>query len=283
VQRPRRFEDVSVRGGELAVWQHGNIDRADAVLLLLHDLVANSRVWDLVMDRLPRNVAAVAPDLRGRGASSRLPGPWGISAHLADVSSVLDHFGVHEVGVVGQGFGAVLGLELAAANQEQVAAVVTIEQASTSEADPAESVLAELSESFDDLAQMHSQWKLSQLEHGQLEHGQLEHRAETNHAWPESVVSYLNHGAHNAPRPTSRANPDAVRADIVDCSASVPTPQNSAIVRRILVESGSAAAPSGQAGSSIFLPGHSLMSAVLTQGGADAVAGVVRSILSSQG
>ena len=37
------------------------------------------------------DVCLLAPDLRGRGRSAKLPGPYGIAAHIDDLIKVLDH------------------------------------------------------------------------------------------------------------------------------------------------------------------------------------------------
>ncbi|MFZ5850408.1 MAG: alpha/beta fold hydrolase, partial [Actinomycetota bacterium] len=74
-----RTLDVPVDGGTLRVGVWGE---AGPVVLAVHGITANHRTWDLVADRLP-DVRLVAPDLRGRGRSATLPGPFGMARHAA--------------------------------------------------------------------------------------------------------------------------------------------------------------------------------------------------------
>jgi pimeloyl-ACP methyl ester carboxylesterase len=84
---------VPVAGGELSVL-HWTADSADApVVVLLHGITSNGMVWARVAHELAGEVEVVAPDLRGRAGSARLPGPYGLAAHAADLTAVLDRFG----------------------------------------------------------------------------------------------------------------------------------------------------------------------------------------------
>jgi len=59
-------------------------------VLLLHDRLTNARSWDLVMGRLPANVAVVAIDLRGRGSAWRQSPSRGLATHVGDLGDVMD-------------------------------------------------------------------------------------------------------------------------------------------------------------------------------------------------
>ena len=48
-----------------------------------------------------RGITAVAPDLRGRGDSNTVNGPFGIASHARDVITLLDHLGLEQAIVVG--------------------------------------------------------------------------------------------------------------------------------------------------------------------------------------
>jgi pimeloyl-ACP methyl ester carboxylesterase len=69
----------------------------------------------------------LAPDLRGRGRSVALPGPYGLEAHVADLLAVLDDAGVQEVTLVGHSMGAYVATAVATARPELVTAVVLID------------------------------------------------------------------------------------------------------------------------------------------------------------
>ena len=59
----------------------------------MHGITASHRAWPAVVAALP-GVRVVAPDLRGRGRSNSLPGPYGMGAHADDLAAVLDALGV---------------------------------------------------------------------------------------------------------------------------------------------------------------------------------------------
>ena len=80
---------VPVQGGELAVLRWAP-DTADApVAVLVHGITANAMAWARVAGALAGDFEILAPDLRGRGGSSRLPGPYGLDQHVADLAGLL--------------------------------------------------------------------------------------------------------------------------------------------------------------------------------------------------
>jgi pimeloyl-ACP methyl ester carboxylesterase len=119
--------DVPVAGGKLHVALAGAPpDEADAVVLAVHGLTSSLMVWRTVARELSRRtrVCLIAPDLRGRGRSAALGGPFGFDAHLADLIEVLDYFSVRRAVVAGHSMGAYLAAYLAAWHPDRVAAVV---------------------------------------------------------------------------------------------------------------------------------------------------------------
>lgn len=121
--RAYRTADVEVPGGRLRVgiWEpaaHGGVgadaadrgvgaDGADAAgstpvdpagkvptaapptALCVHGITSSHLAWTVVADQLP-DWRIVAPDLRGRGRSSSLPGPYGLARHADDVRAVAE-------------------------------------------------------------------------------------------------------------------------------------------------------------------------------------------------
>jgi lipase len=120
--------DVPVAGGSLHVATTGPLGDGP-VALCVHGITSSSRAWSLVAPHLESaGVAVAAVDLRGRGASNGLPGPYGLAAHVADLVAVLDHLGVERVVVVGHSMGAYVAARLAAADHgDRVAAVVLVD------------------------------------------------------------------------------------------------------------------------------------------------------------
>src|ERR1700760_2219544 len=85
-----RLLDVPVDGGNLRVLVWGTGTR---VAVAVHGITASAMAWQAVPRQMPAGWTLAAPDLRGRGHSAGLPGPWGLERHAADVTAVLRHFG----------------------------------------------------------------------------------------------------------------------------------------------------------------------------------------------
>jgi len=96
----RRLVDVAVRGGLLhtGVWESADLgpdDAATRTVLAVHGVTSSHLAWGLVADRLTATpgTRVVAPDLRGRGRSGDLPGPWGMAQHAGDMLAVTEALG----------------------------------------------------------------------------------------------------------------------------------------------------------------------------------------------
>jgi lipase len=71
----------------------------------------------------------LAPDLRGHGRSTWDP-PWSVARHVEDLEPILDDAGAAgRVVVVGHSFGGLIGMALAAARPERVAALALVDPA----------------------------------------------------------------------------------------------------------------------------------------------------------
>jgi len=69
----------------------------------------------------------VAPDLRGRGRSNNLPGPYGIDVHVRDILAVLDALGLDRAVLVGHSLGAYVVARIAVSHPERVHALVLVD------------------------------------------------------------------------------------------------------------------------------------------------------------
>jgi pimeloyl-ACP methyl ester carboxylesterase len=79
-----------------------------------------------VADRLP-DVRVIAPDLRGRGRSRDLPGPYGIFGHTDDLTAVLDHLDVPAATVMGHSMGGFVTMAVVHRYRERVAGAVLVD------------------------------------------------------------------------------------------------------------------------------------------------------------
>lgn len=105
---------------------------ADApVVLAVHGITANGLSWRRVADELGRRhgpgaVRFLAPDLRGRGDSRSVPGPYGLGAHVDDLTSIATVFGSAPV-LVGHSMGAFIAALAAARQPERFPAAVLVD------------------------------------------------------------------------------------------------------------------------------------------------------------
>ena len=79
------------------------------VAVALHGITASAMSWQAVARHMPTGWMLAAPDLRGRGHSRDLPGPYGLDRHVADVTAVLRHFSSRPV-LAGHSMGAYAAL-----------------------------------------------------------------------------------------------------------------------------------------------------------------------------
>jgi pimeloyl-ACP methyl ester carboxylesterase len=114
---------VPVMSGDLAVFQYGN--GTGQPVLLIHGVTSSNRAFQLFADSLiARGKAPFAVDLRGRGDSNFLPGPFGMKQHAQDMAAVIDHFGWKKPDVIGHSMGGFVAAALVGLYAEKVGDVV---------------------------------------------------------------------------------------------------------------------------------------------------------------
>jgi pimeloyl-ACP methyl ester carboxylesterase len=121
---------VDVAGGQLDVARAGpSPDQAETVVLAIHGVTASRMTWRTLARKLGADsgVSLLAPDLRGRGRSATLPGPYGFAPHVSDLIALLDHVGAERAILVGHSLGAYVAARLAAEHPERAAALVLLD------------------------------------------------------------------------------------------------------------------------------------------------------------
>ncbi len=207
-----RTLDVPVRGGMLRVGEWAPADPDAPVVVAAHGITASHLAWATIADALP-DVRFIAPDLRGRGRSNRLPGPFGMVQHAEDLAAVSEHLGLDRALVVGHSMGGFVALAAAHLYPERFAGPllvdgglplripegVTLDELMASTLGPA---LARLSMTFPDRATYLEFWG--------------RHPAFAAN-WTQDVVDYANYdldGTEPDLRPSTSY--DAVAADSGD-------------------------------------------------------------------
>lgn len=126
--------DVAVAGGTLrvGVWEPtapgatGPDGAPVPAVVLVHGITASHRAWPAVVEALPGR-RVIAPDLRGRGRSNTLPGPYGMAAHADDVAAVIGALADGPAVVVGHSMGGFVSLVLTHRHPDLVARLVLID------------------------------------------------------------------------------------------------------------------------------------------------------------
>jgi pimeloyl-ACP methyl ester carboxylesterase len=201
--------DVAVAGGKLGTFRMGSGRES---VVAVHGITANSRAWLAVARELEGRAELIAVDLRGRAASSGLPGPYGMEAYARDLLAVLDACDLERAVLVGHSLGAYAVARLAADHPDRVRAALLVDGGLTSPAirdvDPQAFLpaflgpaLARLELTFADRGAYHDWWRA----HPALAGSDL---------LDSDLTAYCDHDlGGEAPELHSTVAKDAVRAD----------------------------------------------------------------------
>ncbi|MFF5896202.1 alpha/beta fold hydrolase [Streptomyces argenteolus] len=118
---------VPVAGGELAALRWPAREPGAPVAVALHGITANALSWGAVARLLDGRITLVAPDLRGRGASAGLPGPYGIAAHADDAAALAEALGGERVALAGHSMGAFVAALAAVRHPERFGPPVLVD------------------------------------------------------------------------------------------------------------------------------------------------------------
>jgi lipase len=124
VSSPYRSISVAVDGGRMygGEWNPSGATTVVAV----HGITANHRNFALLAEALPQH-RLLAPDLRGRGASRNLPGPWGIDRHADDLARLITASAQEPVVLVGHSMGGFVVAALARRLPELVSGLLLVD------------------------------------------------------------------------------------------------------------------------------------------------------------
>ena len=116
--------EVDVDGGTVHVGRWGGGDR---VLVAVHGITGNHMAFAPLAEALGPEHTIIAPDLRGRGGSLEAGGPYGMARHASDVVKVMDHAGVRDAVVCGHSMGGFVAAVLAHAAPERVRSLILLD------------------------------------------------------------------------------------------------------------------------------------------------------------
>jgi pimeloyl-ACP methyl ester carboxylesterase len=123
--------EIPVEGGTLhvGIWSGGRggaVAAGGPLVVAAHGITSSHMGWALVGPELGRDHRFVAPDLRGRGASRDLPGPYGMQRHARDMAAVIAYFGGPAI-VVGHSMGGFVAVATARAYPDLVSRLVLVD------------------------------------------------------------------------------------------------------------------------------------------------------------
>jgi len=212
---PTRYRviDVPVDGGPLRVGEWGPDDPAAPTVLAVHGITASHLAWAPIARACP-TVRLIAPDLRGRGRSAGLPGPYGMARHAADLQAVIESLDLPPALIVGHSMGAFVAVVAAQLYPDRFSEVLLVDgglplaiPAGISKEELLAATLgpaaARLSMTFPDVASYLDFWK--------------RHPAFTGAQWNQDVADYAAYdltGTEPLMRPS--ASLEAVRQDSMD-------------------------------------------------------------------
>lgn len=124
MQAEKRLVQVELEDGPLSV-AHWPGDGPN--LLLVHGISASHMAWAEVVAHLPAGFNVYAPDLRGRGASNSLPGPFGLGRHVDDLSQLIDQLIGAPVAFAGHSLGAYIGVQFGATRPDKLTRIVLVD------------------------------------------------------------------------------------------------------------------------------------------------------------
>lgn len=215
LQPPTRYRvhDVPVDGGALRVAEWGPDDPTVPTVLAVHGITASHLAWAPIARACPR-VRLIAPDLRGRGRSAGLPGPYGMARHAADLAAVIESLDLPPTLLVGHSMGAFVAIVAAQLYPGRFSEVLLVDgglplaiPAGISKEDLLTATLgpaaARLTMTFPDVAAYLEFWK--------------QHPAFAGAQWNQDVAEYAGYdltGIEPELRPS--ASLEAVRQDSMD-------------------------------------------------------------------
>lgn len=95
-------------------------------VLAIHGISSTHLLWQWTAAAAP-GVRIVAPDLRGRGSSVDVPGPYGLRRHCEDVLAVMDALRIDRAIVAGMSMGGFVATALANTAPDRVSEVLLVD------------------------------------------------------------------------------------------------------------------------------------------------------------
>jgi lipase len=116
--------DVTLPDGTLRVLRWGRGRRA---ALAVHGITASAAAWQPVARALPDGWSLFAVDLRGRGHSAGLPGPYGFEQHVTDLVTAVGQLGLDRPVLAGHSLGGYVALLAATRHPDRFGGLLLVD------------------------------------------------------------------------------------------------------------------------------------------------------------
>lgn len=118
-------------------------------IILLHGLPFVGS-WDDIASVLSLRWYVVRPQLRGHGAAAKMPGPYDLATHAADVVALLEAVAIERAVVVGHSFGGLVGLEMLRTAPDRLAALILVATPIAADDAPARQARLDVAQSLEE-------------------------------------------------------------------------------------------------------------------------------------
>lgn len=113
-------------GGNLSYFRYGKPSSKN--ILAIHGVTSSNRAWQCFAKTLNKfGFTIYAVDLRGRGDSNSIQGPFGMAKHAADMEVVLDHANIDACDVIGHSMGGFVVTAMTAISPTRIDRAVLID------------------------------------------------------------------------------------------------------------------------------------------------------------
>lgn len=119
-----RMLSIDTPDGPLSVCRWGSGER---VVVAAHGITANHAGFAALADVVGDDVTLLAPDLRGRGGSRDIAGPFGMRAHADDVVRILDALELPAATLVGHSMGGFVAVVTTHLHPDRVLGIVLVD------------------------------------------------------------------------------------------------------------------------------------------------------------
>jgi len=122
--RPDEF-DLATSGGDLRISRWPST--SGKAVIAVHGITANAFSFGPLAEQLAGSVDLIAPDLRGRAASGKVGGPYGLATHTDDLVALMDHLGITQATLVGHSMGGFVAALAAVRHPQRVKSVLLVD------------------------------------------------------------------------------------------------------------------------------------------------------------